>query len=257
MKITVCQLDPRTGFLEPNLAQLASHIKESRSQFLLLPEMCFSPWLAADPNPDAARWHQAVQDHQQHIAQLDRLGAEAVIGTRPVVLSNGSFRNQAYLWTSATGAVGVHEKYYLPNDESYWENNWYDRGERRFDLCRALDLRVGVQICTEMWFFEWARHFAAGKADLLCVPRATPHDTVSQWLAGGQAAAICSGAYCLSSALWTPPGDTADCSGLAWVISPDGQILAQTSEDDPFATLEVDVALARASKFTYPRYVPE
>ncbi len=179
------------------------------------------------------------------------------MGTRPIVRENGSFRNAAYLWTASTGAQPVHEKYHLPDEDGYWEHSWYDRGEKRFEICRCLGMRIGVQICTEMRFFEWARHYAASRADLLCVPRATPHGSLGKWLAGGQAAAVCAGAYCLSSNLWYPVGDTADCGGMGWVISPEGDVLAETGEDLPFATVEVDLSAARRSKHTYPRYVPE
>ena len=73
----------------------------------------------------------------------------------------------------------------------------------------------------------------------------------------GSLAAVCAGAYCLSSNLWNPPGSSADCGGLGWIVSPDGDILAQTDPDAPFATIEVDLEYARRSKTTYPRYVPE
>ncbi len=257
MKITVCQLDNRNDYLGPMLEKLSIHIQENQSDFILLPEMCFSEWLAVDPTPNLQRWHQAVNEHAVQISKLAELGAKAVMGTRPVVLENGSLRNEAYIWSAAGGAQSVREKYYLPDEKNYWENSWYDRGERRFDLCRCLGMRIGVQICTEMWFFEWARHYAASRADLLCVPRVTPHSSIKKWLAGGQAAAVCSGAYCLSSNIWNPPESKADCGGLGWIISPEGDILAETDTNSPFATIEVDLEFARLSKKTYPRYVPE
>ena len=257
MKAAVCQLDNRPGYLEPLLAALAQFVRAEAVDFLLLPEMCFSAWLAADPQPDAGRWETAVIDHQDHISRLNRLGAQAILGTRPIINAQGSLRNQAYLWTASSGAQGFHEKYYLPDEEDYWENSWYDRGERRFDLARALGLRIGVQICTEMWFFEWARHYAKARADLLCVPRATPHGTLDKWLAGGQAAAVCAGAYCLSSNLWNPAGSKANLGGLGWIIDPDGRILTATDEQNPFAACEIDLEFARLSKKSYPRYVRE
>jgi N-carbamoylputrescine amidase len=45
--------------------------------------------------------------------------------------------------------------------------------------------------------------------------------------------------------------------GLAWIIDPEGNVLARTDEYTPFATAEIDLDLARSSKSTYPRYVPE
>ena len=258
MKVTVCELDPREGHLEQGLERLAAHVAKEQSDFLLLPEMCFAPWLAASKNANDADWRASVNAHEAHISELDRLNAKAVLGTRAIVNGQGSRRNQAYIWTAQTGtAVGIRDKYYLPDEEGYWEHHWYDRGSKSFDLARALDMRIGVQICTEMWFFEWARVYGASRADLLCIPRATPHSSVRKWLAGGQATAVCSGAYSLSSNLWCPVGDKADCGGLGWVIDPEGNILAETSQEVPFATVEIDLDFARNSKKTYPRYVPE
>ena len=257
MKVTVCQLDNRDAQRATMLAELAAHIVSEQSQLLLLPEMCFAEWLAADPEPERARWLAAIKSHADHILELGKLGASAVIASRPIVNDLGSFRNQAYLWTPQPRILPIHEKYYLPDEAGYWEASWYQRGPREFELCEALGLRIGVQICTEMWFFEWARHFAREGAELLCIPRATPHKSVSRWLAGGQTAAVCAGAWCLSSNLWTPPGSKADCGGLGWIVSPEGDVLARTREDAPFATVDIDPALARASKSTYPRYVAE
>ena len=257
MKVTVCQLDNRAGERRTMLAQLAQHIVEHESQFLLLPEMCFADWLAADPVPQRERWLAAIKSHAEHILELDKLGAQAIIATRPIVNDAGSFRNQAYLWTPQPRIQPVHEKYYLPDEEGYWEASWYQRGPLEFKLFEALELRIGVQICTEMWFFEWARQFARQGAELLCIPRATPHASVTKWLAGGQAASVCAGAWCLSSNLWTPVGDKADCGGLGWIISPEGDVLAQTSADAPFVTVDIDPGLARHAKSSYPRYVAE
>jgi N-carbamoylputrescine amidase len=258
MKVTVCQIDPRDGELDQYLSGLARHIESVESDFVLLPEMCFSEWLAADRHVDAARWAKAVEDHVRYIRQLDTLGVEAVMGTRPIVNAGGSRRNEAYIWTARNGqAIGFHEKYYLPDEDGYWEHSWYERGAKSFDTIRVGNARVGVQICTEMWFFEWARYYAAAQVDVLCVPRATPHGSVDKWLAGGRASAVCSGAYGLSSNLWCPEGSRADCGGLGWIVDPEGNVLATTDPDNPFATVEIGLDFSRVSKQTYPRYVAE
>lgn len=258
MKVTVCQIDPRASQLETYLSGLKEHIAANNSDFLLLPEMGFADWLAADATPDATRWNDAVAAHDAHIAQLSSYGVGGIIGTRPVVTASSSRRNQAYVWSAESDtAISFHDKYYLPDEPGYYEHKWYDRGDKSFDVARVLGMRLGVQICTEMWFFEWARHYAASRVDLLCVPRATPHSSIDKWLAGGQSAAVCSGAYCLSSNLWAPKKAKADLGGLSWIIDPEGDILAKTDADNPFATAEIDLDFAKTSKTTYPRYVPE
>ena len=258
MKVTVCQIDSRPGFLDDQLQALGEHLQHQGSDFLLLPEMGLFEWLAAEPTPDGSRWRQAVRAHEGHISRFEELGVARVCGTRPVINECGSRRNQAYLWTRENPRpIGFHEKYYLPDEEGYFEHSWYDRGAKQFDTARAGDALVGVQICTEMWFFEWARTYAAARVDLLCIPRATPHGSTAKWLAGGQAAAVCAGAYGLSSNLWCPEGQRANLGGLAWVVDPEGNILATTDENTPFVTVEVDLEYSRRSKSAYPRYVPE
>lgn len=257
MKVTVCEINPGDEARDDDLKALAAHISREKSDFLLLPEMTFSNWLAAEKTPDPAKWAEAVESHSRYIGKLSSLDAKAIIGTRPITHASGSPRNQAYVWNAEAGATGFHEKYYLPDEPGYWEHSWYDRGEKRFDTARALDMRIGVQICTEMWFFEWARHYAKAKVDLLCVPRATTHSGLDRWLAGGRTAAICAGAYCLSSNLWRPEGDKANCGGMGWIIDPEGTVLATTDQTNKFATVEIDLEQARAAKATYPRYVRE
>lgn len=259
MKVTVCQIDPSKSQLDQYLSRLQDHLKAEQSDFLLLPEMCLYDWLAADPTPDAGRWVRAVTAHETHIASFDQLGVRALISTRPIVTPQGSHRNEAYIWTEESGApAGLHQKYYLPDEEGYWEHTWYDRGPKQFDIGRVLGMRVGVQVCTEMWFFEWARHYGKARADLICVPRATPVASNNKWLAGGQAAAVCSGAYHLSSNLCCAPGSNeakVAFGGQSWVIDPDGNVLATTDTDAPFATVEIDLEYAQRAKSAYPRYV--
>ncbi len=257
MKVTVCELDNRAERIGPALAALAAHTAAAGSGFLLLPEMGLYPWLAADRAVDAGKWQAAVAAHAREIEAFGRFAVPAIVGTRPVVATDGERRNQAFLWRADGEPLAIHDKYYLPDEPGYWEASWYARGAREFAAVDAPGARIGIQICTEMWFFEWARGYARAGVELLCIPRATPHASLDKWLAGGRAAAVCAGAWCLSSNPWAPPGGAVDCGGRGWIISPEGDVLAQTSASEPYVTMEIDLDAARAAKSTYPRYVAE
>ncbi|MFD9324750.1 hypothetical protein [Streptomyces sp. NPDC060065] len=83
-------------------------------------------------------------------------------------------------------------------------------------------------------------------------PRAPPCRLGSP---GGRTSAITAGAYSVSSNQWNPdPRGTAG-EGLGWVVAPDGEVLATSSAEEPFRTVEIDLDLARRAKSTYPRYV--
>ena len=258
MRITVCQLDNRRAVRDEVLSLLAAHVESARPDLLVLPEMALSDWLAHDqPTSDAAdRWAAAVEEHSRILSQVARWNA-AVLGTRPVLRDGRSRRNEVFVSGSGQAPHGIREKYYLPDEEGYWEASWYDRGPLEFALTQIADASVGVQVCTELWFFEWARRLGREGADIIAVPRATPRTSTSKWLAGGRSTAVTSGAFCASSNLGSPRDDPHGFGGCGWIIDPEGNVLATTSEDDPFTTVEIDLADARAAKSTYPRYVAE
>jgi N-carbamoylputrescine amidase len=151
----------------------------------------------------------------------------------------------------------VHKKTYLPNDEGYWEANWYDRAPIDFQPTIAGDLKMGVMICTEIWFLQHAREYGKGGIHLLLNPRSTPRHSNAKWLAGGQTAAVVSGAYCLSSN-HAGQASGVELGGAGWLCDPDGVVLAITSEAEPFVSLDLDLAgTAERAKSTYPRYVDD
>ena len=111
-------------------------------------------------------------------------------------------------------------------------------------------------ICTEIWFMRHAREYGKQGAHLLLNPRSTPYHTNAKWLAGGQAAAVISGAYCLSSNhAGSIKGQAL--GGMGWLCDPEGNVLATSSDEAPFVTLEIDLANAEAAKRSYPRYVDD
>ena len=253
----MCQLDSRREHRTGALEALAAHVAGSAADLVVLPELPFSTWLASAREPDLAAWDASVAEHDAAVARLDALGAAAVVGSRPTVEPDGKRHNAAFVWTPQHGAARVRDKRHLPDEPGYWEASWYDRGEVSHATREVLGATVGVLLCTDLWFFEAAREYARAGTDLLCLPRATPYTSLPTWLAGGQVAAMCSGAYCLSSNQWDPDGSGVDCGGLGWVVGPDGDVLATTSPEQPFVTVEVDLELARQAKSTYPRYVRE
>lgn len=238
--------------LEDAWETLQEHVAEAHPRLVVLPEMPFSPWLAARRTPDAGAWEQSVADHDTWTGRLRELGTEVVVGTRPVITAGRRF-NQGFVWTPA-GCRPAHLKAYLPDEPGFWEASWYERGPTVFEPVACSVATLGFQICTELWFPEHARAYGLAGVELIVCPRATPVETLSKWVAGGQTAAVIAGAYCLSSNhSGRYPG--VEMAGGGWVTSPDGEVLARTAADEPFVTVAIDPAAARAAKGTYPRDV--
>ena len=253
MKATITQLDARV--LEREWTRLRRHVTAEQTDLLLLPEMCFSPWFCASPRRSELTWARAVHDHAQWLGRLPELGARRIVGTAPRNVGNKRF-NSAYLWTADGGIRWIHHKTYLPNDKGYWEANWYDRALIDFEPVCAGELSLGLMVCTELWFMQHAREYGKRAVQLLLNPRSTPLHTNDKWLAGGRAAAVVSGAFCLSSN-HVGHADKLALGGAGWICDPDGAVLATTSAADPFVSLDLDLDKANEAKSTYPRYVDD
>lgn len=253
LKATITQID--ASRLQNEWEGLQEHVAVERSDFVLLPEMCFAPWFCAAPERDDSVWRAAVSAHECWLDRLPDLGARTIVGTAPRN-ENGKRYNVAFAWTADRGLQWLRRKTYLPNDEGYWEANWYDRAPIAFPPARLGELNIGVAICTEIWFMQHARDYGTQGARLLLNPRSTPAHTNEKWLAGGRTAAVVSGAFCLSS---NHAGRVADLQlgGKGWVCDPDGVVLATTTAEKPYVTLELNLADAELAKATYPRYVDD
>jgi len=255
MRVTVCELPNEPAALETAWEKLVQHVQTNKSEFVLLPEMPFFPWLAHTREVDAGQWEQAVKAHEAWMARLDEMSPASVASTRPVVLDDKR-QNAGYIWEADRGAKTVHAKYYLPDEPGFWEASWYERGDGIFSLANTTKCQVGFLICTELWFNFRAREYGRQGMQLLVCPRATPNPTAPKWVAGGQAAAVVSGAFCLSSNLAGATPEGGDYAGVGWIIEPgEGKVLALTSSEQPFLTLDIDLEEADRAKETYPRYV--
>lgn len=253
MRVTVCQLSDDRREFESGWRELCAHVRERNSDLVLLPEMPFAHWFAAVRDFDAGVWEGVVAEHRTWKRRLAELSPASVISTEPVV-TRGRRLNEAYAWNGGR-TTALHQKRYLPNEDGFWEACWYEASAGAFDLATLGDALIGVQICTEIWWLDESRNYGRNGADLLLAPRATPVSSRERWLVAGQAAAIVAGAFCLSSNRSGKSRNGLEFAGLGWIIDPEGEVLARTSDTQPCVTAEIDLSSAREAKSMYPRYV--
>ncbi len=256
MRLTVCQLPDDPDAFEEAFGVLTDHVRRERTDILLLNEMPASPWLAHAPKFDARLWKSALVAHDEFPKKFGPLGDVVVLGSRPV--ESGKLRlNQAYLWNKKTGYQPVHDKAYLPDEPGFYEARWFDRGPPQFDPVETKRCAIGFQICTEIMFNEWSRAYGKRGVDLIAVPRAS--GAASRWPIAMQMAAVASGAFVATSNRTRPSlaPPEATFGGKGMIVDPEGEILATTSDREPFVTVSIDLALAEKAKRTYPRSVLE
>ncbi|MEO8202016.1 MAG: carbon-nitrogen hydrolase family protein [Gemmatimonadota bacterium] len=253
MRITVCELPHEPRALASAWVRLCQHTREQNSELVLLPEFAFVEPLWEAERFDPVRWDAALVRSDARLQRLTELNTPYVVGTRPVTI-RGRRLNQGFLWSSSDGMAPLRSKFFLPEEPGNWEARWFDRGDPAFPLYQAGALSFGLNICTEMWALETYAAYPEQGVQVIMSPRATAAATTAKWLSVGEVGAVRAGAFSVSSNRVDPMGV---CGGAGWIISPDGQILAITTHDAPFATIDIDLAATASARAAYPRYVFE
>lgn len=250
MKVTVCELPDRREAFAPAWEALIDYVREQRSDLVLLPELPFTTWFAKTPQFDAEIWQKAQEEHDLMMHSLSALAPAIVLGTRLLTEEKRHF-NRGFVWTPTEGYKGVHDKYYFPNEEGFYERCWFDRNRRDFTLAQVGELAIGFLICTEVMFNEWARYYGRQAANLIAVPRASSKH--ERWMLATRMAAVVSGAFVISS----NRVDEDSFAGRGLIIGPEGEVLASTSRQTPFVTVDIDLTESARAQKTYPRDVLE
>ena len=255
VKLAVCEAAADLGPAGEEWVRLSAEIARAGVDAVLLNELPFCSWIATAAGCDPLVLAASQAAHRKGLEHLAGLNATAVLGSRPIEIDGRSV-NQGFVWTPDIGINGYHTKQFFPNEDGFWEANWYEPGSQRFELAEVVGLRVGFLLCTDVMFLEWARYYGRQGAHLIVVPRATPTGTTNRWRTVMAAAAITSGCYVASS---NRAGEQVGLAfdGHGWVFDPSGEPIVETSPEEPVVVAEIDRSAVEAAQQDYPCYVQE
>ena len=256
MKVTVCELSDSSSQFSSDWEELKAYLAIEQPELLLLPEMPFYRWLAADQKVSEASKKECISAHQKWLTEIERLDANYIVYSSPELIGS-KFLNTAFVYSREMGHQRLHSKAYFPQEPYFWEASWFDREEPVSFMPFELDgFKIGILLCTELWFTQHAREYGKQGVDLLLCPRATGKESVNTWLNCGRTLAVISGAYCLSSNRSGGGEQGFEWGGTGWITEPmDGGLLAISSFTDKFVTKNIDLERARKAKNEYPLYV--
>jgi N-carbamoylputrescine amidase len=253
VKLSVCQLPDGVSIEHPAWADLLRRIERDRPDVAVLNEMPFGAWIASRDTfvPDLAA--ASVRDHERAIPYLQKMST-AVLSSRPIA-GPQKLSNEAFL-IADDGYRAIHHKHFFPQEPGFFEDAWFAPQRPGFDVVEHRGLRIGVLLCTELMFNEWARHYRRQGAHVIAVPRAS--GASRNWDTAAAMAAIVSGCYVVSSNRAPRVGDSnSNFGGRGFVYSPAGELLAETSTATPLVTVEIDLARVAEAQRAYPCYVRE
>lgn len=251
----------RIGFVEwpeglttghPQWGDLTRSIAALHPDILVTNELPFGPWIAENPKFSEDDAQRSVRAHEDGLAGLIDLNLPAVISSRPVW--NGKrLANEAFVLEN--GAVRpLHKKQYFPNEPGWFESEWYAGDGSGFDAGEALGIKVGVLLCTDAMFNEYARGYGRQGASLIVIPRASG-TSMESWKLAGAMASLVSGAYVVSSNRVGRSKSGTQFGGGGYAYAPGGRLLSVTDADHPMQVVELDPEVAKVAQREYPCYV--
>jgi len=251
MRITVCETPHEPRAAEEMWGALRSHVRDERTDLLILPEFAFLEPIWERRDFDQERWDALEAASDAWLARLPELQCAYVVGAAPATTAGKPF-NQGFLWSADHGRIPLRSKRFMPDEPGGWEARWFTRGTEEFAVFSAGPLDFGLNICTELWALETFGPYAAAGAHAVVTPRATAAATTERWAALARTVAVRTGAFSLSS---NRRHDDGSCGGAGWIIDPEGNELARTSAAVPFATRDLYLKASSVAQSTYPRYV--
>lgn len=249
MRLTVCEFPDDAQAFASTWDHLKCVLDVESTDLLVLPELADIEGFWTKPIFDPAVWRKAVGRHAQLSAQLQRLSARRVLGTRAVE-TNQRRLNESFLWTAVRGLQPGRSKAWLPEQEGGWEATWFDHDVPTVGPIEDDGLRLATLICTEIMVSVAPRALGHAGVQIIAVPRATGGHR--RWEVATQMAAISSGAFVASA-----NRRGGNFAGGSWIIGPDGEERARTNANTPIVTIEIDLAEADNAKLTYPRIVKD
>jgi N-carbamoylputrescine amidase len=136
----------------------------------------------------------------------------------------------------------------LPQQEGGWEETWFDRGLQHAQPVHDGAFCYSELVCTELMVSTAARRLGQSGVQMIAAPRATGGHP--RWEVAARMTAIAAGAFVV-----TANRKGGSLAGGSWIVAPDGDIVARTSEAAPIVSLEIDLRMAGTARLTYPRNV--
>ena len=236
---------------ESRLLESMRQAAQLGASLALLPELPLDPWPAYDRTARSEDAEAPGGPRQLRLQRVAREAGIAVLGGA-ITLEDGRRFNRALLVDGKGELRATYDKLHLPSEEGFWESDHYEAGERLPARIDALEVPLGIQLCSDLNRPEGAALLAAQGAQLILGPRATPPSSYRRWLPVLRSIALTGACYVLS--VNRPGSENGVPLGAPSVaIDPNGEILVETTE--PLTVVTVDPSIAAAARREYPGYL--
>lgn len=158
----------------------------------------------------------------------------------------GIYHNSAYILDMDGSEAGLYRKMHIPDDPYFYEKFYFTPGDLGFRTFTTGKGEIGTLICWDQWYPEAARLTALQGADVLFYPTAIGWHPAEKekygerqhgaWMNVMKGNAVANGVYVAAAnrtglEKYLPGTDGIEFWGSSFIAGPQGEILAQASND--------------------------
>ena len=235
--------------LEVDLTKMAS----LNASLVILPELPLNKWSPSSREPsneDAEPWKGPRWQIQSEAAKKSNV---ALLGGMIAIDHLGIRRNTAVLFDKNGDCCGHFSKIHIPDEPGFRERDHYEPGNELNGPFDIEDIKIGIQICSDLNRPSGSLLLAARGAHLIACPRATELATAERWRPVVQAIALTSSSW-IASVNRPAPECGVLLGGPSWLAAPDGKMLIESTEE--FSTAMVDFhSISEYQNRQYPGYL--
>ncbi len=226
----VC-MHSEVGRIKENLShteELVQRARERGAELICFPELSISGYLLKDPSSMYDwRYCQELIGAVTDIARANKVLLMA--GLVEIGRVEGPFIS--HVVAGPKGLVGIYRKSHLSPMERASYNAGMEIGVFEYD-----GITFGVQLCWEAHFPEISRIMALKGAEIVFMPHASPRtgpqEKLDSWLRHMRSRAFDNALYIAACNQVGPTSEGYVFPGVALVINPSGQLIAQMAEKD-------------------------
>ena len=159
-----------------NMKKTIERIKEASrkgAQIVCLQELYRTKYFPQEEKQDVSKLAETIPgESTRAFSELAKKKKIVIIAPLFEKNSNGKYYNSAAIIDANGKILGSYRKVHIPNDQFFYEKNYFEQGDSGYCVHKTQYARVGVLICYDQWFPEPARINALKGAEIIFYPTA-------------------------------------------------------------------------------------
>jgi N-carbamoylputrescine amidase len=228
--------------------ELLNRAANRGATIICFPELFSTPWFPQQEKQDVSKY----LDHEgsETVGLLKEKAKERNVTIIAPVYERGTDKgyNSAFVLDADGNMTGKYRKVHVPDMPSYHEKYYFKPGDLGFPVFDLGELKIGIQICWDVFFPEGARILALKGAHVIICPTASAFRSQPRWIHTICAHSIANNCYMIRVNRVGMENEQ-EFYGESFAVNPFGEfILEPVGKTDAIALVEVDINLVNRAR---------